>query len=193
MYTPIAGIFAFSTTYLLLAPLLPHDNKACDIKTSKDINSVVITNIALLFLVVPIFWYIVPDLSAWLPHDYVSRFLFCILVSDFAFYIAHWLFHKYFYRLHKMHHEFTVVKPIVALYASPYELIFCDILSIGLGPAILNMGLYELQVWMIFMAVHSLMSHTNTTYGYEHSNHHGKILYNYGLFGIVDKILGTYI
>jgi sterol desaturase/sphingolipid hydroxylase (fatty acid hydroxylase superfamily) len=193
MYTPIAGIFAFSTTYLLLAPLLPHDPKACSIKTSRDINAVVIRTLVLLFISGPILWYIVPDLSAWFPNDYVSRFLLCVLIADFVFYMNHWLFHKYFYNLHKMHHEFTVVKPIAALYASPYELVFCDMLSVGLAPSLLNMGLYELQVWMIFMAVHSLMLHSNTQHGYEHSNHHSKILYNYGLFGIVDKILGTHI
>ena len=193
MYTALCGTFSYWMTYWMLSTVIPCNPKSHDICPSESVSRVVARNMVILFIVAPIIWYITPDISNYFTDNYITRFLFSILVTDAWFYFSHRLLHMpKFYKWHKQHHQFYIPYPAVALYANPVEAIFCDAMSVGLAPAMIKMGMYEFQVWMIFMAIHSLLLHSSYKYGSEHTYHHGKITGNYGLFFIIDRIMGTY-
>lgn len=187
------GLLSYFIVYWILKDHLPYDPASKNIKPSQPVEYVVMRNMIIFFITGPIIWYMFPDCSEYFPSSAFLRFLLCIIFADISFYFTHRLMHtKFFYRWHKQHHQFNIAYPIVALYASPVEAIICDALSVGLGPALLKLTVLELQAWMIFMAVHSLILHSSLNYGGDHVVHHKKFGYNYGLFCIVDHVMGTY-
>lgn len=193
METVLSGTFCYWMTYWLFSTIIPADPRSRNIKPSHNVERIVARNMMILFAIAPVIWYTIPDISDYFTDNYITRFMFSIIVTDAWFYFSHRVLHMpQFYKWHKQHHQFYIPYPLVALYAHPIEVIFCDAISVGLAPAMIRMSTYEFQIWMIFMALHSLLLHSKYKYGNEHTYHHGKILKNYGLFFIVDRILGSY-
>lgn len=193
MITILTSIVTFWLVFWIFENYFPYSHKSSKIKPTQSVDGTVFSNMILSFIAGPIIWYSVPDFSHYLTDNYILRFLICILVSDFWFYFIHILFHQTsLYKWHKLHHQFYETYPLVALYASPFEAIFCDFLAIGIGPAMLNMSTYEMQIWMIFMALHALTIHSTLYHGVDHTVHHSRLGCNYGLFSIADRVFGTY-
>ena len=189
----LGAIFSYWIVYWFFASFFPFDVRSKQIKPSEPVKQVVFRNMLISFVSGPIIWLILPDLSIYIIDSYILRFLLCVIIADGWFYMMHRLLHTpSFYKWHKQHHQFYIPYPLVALYASPVEAIFCDFMSVGLGPALLKMNAIEMQVWMISMALHSLLIHSTCSYGSDHVEHHGKVSYNFGLFPFFDWLLGTY-
>lgn len=80
------------------------------------------------------------------PLDYpssfeiITQFIFCLLLSDFAFYFSHRLLHSpWFYKtIHIKHHEANVTFGWIATCAHPIEFLFGNLLPSVLGMTILG-------------------------------------------------------
>jgi sterol desaturase/sphingolipid hydroxylase (fatty acid hydroxylase superfamily) len=193
MIIVLGGIFSYWLVYWLFAESFPYDPDSKNIKPTTYVKKVVFRNMLISIVSGPVIWYLTPDLSEYFTDNYILRFLMCIIIADGWFYFIHRMLHSNkYYKWHKQHHQFHKTYPLVALYASPIEAIFCDFMSAGLGPAMIRMHTFEFQVWMIFMSLHSLLIHSSLDYGGDHVDHHGRIHHNYGLFSFFDRIMGTY-
>lgn len=191
--TPSIGWVTYWGTYWISESLIPYDTKSKEIIPSERVDKVVARNMILSLPYSILLWNVSPKLGEYLVDSYVTRFLVSAIIMDAWFYMMHRLMHtKYMYSWHKKHHEFYIPYPLMAVYSSPVEALFCDVTAIGLGPALLNMKGLELEIWMILAALHSLMLHSSTIDGRDHNIHHGKNLCNFGLLSIFDRLFGTY-
>jgi sterol desaturase/sphingolipid hydroxylase (fatty acid hydroxylase superfamily) len=106
-----------------------------------------------------------------------------------------------------MHHEFTSTVGIAAEYAHPLEFCFSNLLTAGLGPAILGHKMHFVSViaWGIVRAVESLDGHCGYDFSWSpfrlipfsggadyHDYHHSHNVGNYGsFFSVWDTVFGT--
>lgn len=185
--------YTFWAVYWLLESIFPYDEKSDRIVPSASVPLTVFRNMLISLPFGIILWNIVPNISDFLPTSYITRFLFCLIVMDGWFYFAHRLLHTpKFYKWHKQHHQYNIPHPLMAVYCSPFEALLCDTTSMGLPPMLLRMTGLELQVWMIWAALHTLLIHSSLSHGKEHNIHHGKNNGNYGLLSLFDRIFGTH-
>ena len=117
---------------------------------------------------------------------------------DGWFYYIHRILHyPFFYRFHKQHHTFNYTYPLVAVYCSWVEALFCDFLSNALPAAVFGFQGWESLLWAFVMALNALKLHSTLDFGLirggEHSFHHGKQVSNFGLLSIFDRLHGTYV
>lgn len=185
--------FCFWATYWLAEGLIPASEESKKIKPSMSVPKTVFRNMMLTLPYAIILRYLSPDISALIPGSYITRLLIATLMADGWFYMAHRLLHhRRFYRFHKQHHEYNVPYPLVTVYSSSVEAIFCDATAVGLGPSLLKMTGLELEIWMMLIAIHVLFIHSALFHGKDHNEHHGKNNSNFGLFSVFDRIFGTY-
>lgn len=193
MTTALIGWFSFWATYWIAESLFPYDEESQKIKPSANVPVIVARNMIFSLPYSLMLWELIPNMGIYIPDSPIARFLCSILIMDAWFYFIHRLMHtRYFYFLHKQHHEFYKPYPLVAVYCSIFEALFCDVTAMGLGPALFKMQDLEIQIWMVAAALHSLKLHSSTAYGREHNIHHRKNLCNFGLLSIFDRLLGTY-
>lgn len=189
-----AGFFSYFVIYFWICGFLPYDfDKVALIKPSQNIYIIVIRNMTISIFVSIILWNFTPDISSLIFDNYILRFCLCILTTDILFYLVHKLLHcRQFYKYHKQHHEFYVTKPAITLYCGMVEHILCNTMTTILLPAMMRMSVYEFQIWMIFMCIHTCLLHSNYDYGKTHIIHHKKLVNNYGIFCIADILFSIF-
>jgi sterol desaturase/sphingolipid hydroxylase (fatty acid hydroxylase superfamily) len=132
-----------------------------------------------------------------------------MLIEDTLFYWIHRLLHQPFlYKLiHKKHHEYTNTVSLAALYASPLEYIFSDVLPSAMGPILFgkNAHFATLLLWFIWRNYETLDGHCGYEFSWSpyrliplsgssdyHNYHHSHNDGAYGsLFTYWDTLCGT--
>lgn len=114
-----------------------------------------------------------------------------ILMAEVFFTICHRLLHtKYFYWIHKQHHQNSPSYCTSCLDAHPIEFFIGNIGAAAL-PMILLPGSFLSQIaWVLIAVVNTVMAHHQKEL---HAIHHKKFNYNYsqGTY-ILDRVCGTY-
>ena len=190
MITAFVGWLTFWVTYWTVQNILPYDIRSKLIIPSQNVAVVVFRNMMLSLPFSLVLWNYAPDISSYICPNYVYRFALSCIIMDVWFYCVHRLMHsRQMYWLHKQHHQFHIPYPLMAVYCSAFEALFCDVLAIGMGPTLLRMNMVEMIVWMFVMAVHSLILHSDLIHGKTHNRHHKTNRCDYGLIGIVDSFM----
>lgn len=193
MHDSIIAWFTFWAVYWLAEGIFPADERSYNIVPRREVEKVVARNMLLSLPYGYIMWNILPDISEFVFESPYLRLILSLIIMDGWFYLAHrTLHHPKFYRWHKQHHKFNIPYPLVAVYCSPVEALLCDVTAMGLPPMLLKMSGLELELWMSFAALHSLLIHSLTSHGRDHNIHHGKNIGNFGLLSVFDRIFGTY-
>ena len=118
-----------------------------------------------------------------------------IVLHDFLFYHAHRACHsKILFKFHKQHHKLTIPVGVGALYASPFEHIFVNILPAMLPPKIIGAEFYIEIIWILLATINVVMAHSDyKKFSENHDLHHTQKNVNFGLgFFIFDRLYGTY-
>ncbi|XP_078604972.1 fatty acid hydroxylase domain-containing protein 2-like [Branchiostoma floridae x Branchiostoma japonicum] len=135
----------------------------------------------------PSFWNVLVDFPA------------LMLGEEAGFYFSHRiLHHPYLYkRIHKKHHELTAPISIAAPYAYPIENVFSGVLPPLLGPLVT--GCHVSTIWLF--GCYGLYITVTDHSGYDlpfnfrspefHDFHHSKFNSNFGVYGLLDRLLGT--
>lgn len=148
------------------------------------------------------------DRSYEIPTRWHSSYqlIVSLLISDTFFYCTHRLAHtKWFYRIHKQHHEYTKCEPVAILWTNFSETILVSIPIFIIPVYWLQMHKLTLFMWLTMTTCHGFYEHCNydlpvpilqfIPFGdtsFMHSMHHIKQKYNYGIyFDHMDKYLGT--
>jgi methylsterol monooxygenase len=104
------------------------------------------------------------------------------------------MLHRYFYWIHKQHHEVIHPVPLSTFYVHPLEHIFVNVFPILLPLWWLQRLISPLFVWVwIFFSIESAM-HNHSGSGYIpsvefHDTHHRRPDMNYGITGTMDLLL----
>jgi sterol desaturase/sphingolipid hydroxylase (fatty acid hydroxylase superfamily) len=116
-----------------------------------------------------------------------------LILEDIFFYTCHRLLHtKYFYNFHATHHEFIHPYALTAIYASPIEHIFSNLLPIFASSLVMKLNWFHLEIFMTIATVNTLIVHSGYKISKFHYKHHMLFNKNYGVLGIMDRIFGTY-
>ena len=137
------------------------------------------------------------------------QLLFILVLSDTYNYWSHRAFHSPFLysTIHKVHHEYKNPICISAAYFSFVEHLFVNMISTGLGPAILGKKCHVVTfwLWIIFQNIESVDAHCGYEFpwspirvlpmaagGDYHNFHHSKNIGNFGsYFTFWDTVCGT--
>ncbi len=126
-------------------------------------------------------------------YGLVQTIIGIILCEDILFYTIHRLLHtRYLYRFHRKHHEFIRPFALTAIYSSPVEHVFSNLLPIFCSSLIMSLNWWHLQIFMIIATINTLFAHSGYKISQFHYKHHIYFSFNYGVLGMMDKIFGTY-
>lgn len=94
------------------------------------------------------------------PGLFLLHFFGCMLIEDFLFYWIHRTLHnkKLFRKIHYIHHQFLIPRPLSAIYAHPIEFFFGNIFPVTAGAmwiSLLGSPVHIVTVW-IFISVRLL-------------------------------------
>lgn len=98
-----------------------------------------------------------------LPSFYVTmRDLFvCFFCNEIFFYYTHRLLHyRWFYSLHKQHHEFVTPACITAQYAGTIEHLVSNIFPVVIGIKIMKCHLSTVYLWLTIVLITTLNDHS---------------------------------
>lgn len=92
----------------------------------------------------------------------VMRDLFvCFFCQEIFFYYTHRLLHyRWFYALHKQHHEFVTPVCITAMYASTTEHLLSNIFPVVIGFKIMKCHLSTALLWITVVIITTLNDHS---------------------------------
>jgi sterol desaturase/sphingolipid hydroxylase (fatty acid hydroxylase superfamily) len=124
-----------------------------------------------------------------------SWFLMRIIVADFCFYVAHWLFHrKFLQKFHLKHHEFSDSSSFVAGHKSVIEYLVVSITDI-LPIFIFGYDITQLCAWTVIGNAYNLEGHSSLSIFFIpsdfHDLHHSCFKGNYGIHGFWDRVFNT--
>lgn len=146
--------------------------------------------------------------SVWLWLMQLAAFHFC---AETFFYFTHRALHSamLYKRFHKQHHEYKVCIGIASEFASPFEVVFSNIIPFVAGPCLCTFACgvpVHFSVWAAYTALY-IWETVDAHSGYElpapirypfgsnalrHDWHHSHNNGNYGTFLCIwDRVLGT--
>jgi len=130
--------------------------------------------------------------------------ILCYVMYEINFYFSHRTLHlNMFYKhFHKQHHEWTSSIGVVATYCHPVEHLISNLMSVGVGPIVLNqmlkLGVHVIVIWIwvLILSTSTVIDHSNYHLPFFHSGerhdyHHLKFNVNYGATGWMDHLFGT--
>jgi len=140
--------------------------------------------------------YLAPEIyrgnDLWLNFGW---FLMRIVVADFCFYVAHWLFHrKFLQKFHLKHHEFSDSSSFVAGHKSVVEYLVVSITDL-LPIFIFGYDITQLCAWTLIGNAYNLEGHSSLSIFFIpsdfHDLHHSCFKGNYGIHGFWDRVFNT--
>jgi sterol desaturase/sphingolipid hydroxylase (fatty acid hydroxylase superfamily) len=116
-------------------------------------------------------------------------------ILDLCFYWTHYMAHRNrtAWRVHRVHHQWTISTSWAALDAHPLEMAGCNLFPLLAGPKLLGWGHEALRWWLLLATLNTLWVHARRPQvaGF-HQAHHRKLHGNYGLdTGLWDRLQGT--
>jgi len=194
-YNSIYAWGGFWLTYHILALILDSNHTTISKITKKDIYRVLFQNMFYTFFGQFLLFTIIPY-GIFDPQFLLYRILISLLLVEIVFFYSHKiLHHPYFYKYHRIHHEFIQPCSSSAMYCHPIEAVFCNQLSVTLGPAITGMSTESLLLWTIFCAINTIKAHSGMSFSYfnskYHDIHHKKRNVNFGFLFLCDIFHGT--
>jgi len=121
-----------------------------------------------------------------------------MVVEEVFFFYLHRLMHenKWLYQtVHKIHHKWHAPVALIAIYCHPVEHLLCNILPLLLGPLLCGSHIAASGIYLATGMIHTTAVHS----GYwccddngMHDEHHAKLSVNFGIFGVMDTLYGTY-
>lgn len=97
--------------------------------------------------------------------------LVCFSCQEIIFYYSHRLLHyRWFYALHKQHHEFVTPVCITAMYAGTIEHIFSNIVPVVIGFKIMNVHMVTALLWLLHVIITTLNDHSGYHLPFLHSS-----------------------
>lgn len=194
---------SFWLTYLIGGCLFYNDKsiilKNHIVTTNQLLNSIGL-NALLTFLCIPLANLIPPLIHV--PntlYGYIARVIMALLIGDLCFYFTHRLLHHpKFYFLHKQHHLYVKPHSIAGLYASSFEMLISNHLSMVLALTLIDChSTTMLCIESAMVAANVLKSHSGADDKWQgsphHNLHHEKMNCNYGFSYITDIVFGTYV
>lgn len=126
-------------------------------------------------------------------HNVFVTFLGYCVTAEILFFVFHRLLHvpalyKY---IHKRHHQWQIPMTLATLDTHPIEHLLTNVIPVLCGPALLGTNTALLCFWITVATVNSLLAHSGYSRNDFHTHHHRFVSYNYGIFGILDKLCGT--
>jgi len=132
----------------------------------------------------------VPGPLVWAVH--LSAF---VLVEEVCFFHVHRLMHsgRLYALTHKLHHTWTQPVAVSAVYCTPFEMAFQNVIPVLLGPHLMRSHPRVILAWAVFVVLNTTVVHS----GYaalsdgKHDLHHQHSDCNFGVLGLFDRIHGT--
>lgn len=120
------------------------------------------------------------------------------VLSAGYFYAVHRFLHRPWWmkHVHRIHHEFRSSTAIAAEYAHPFEMVFGNFGTMGLGVVVLAPSLFTIYVYALlgtytFVVHHSGYALPFVSSPVHHDWHHFRYREAFGTFGLLDRLLGT--
>ncbi len=133
------------------------------------------------------------------PLMIIMRLFIVYYVYDLMFYPIHRLVHtKYFYWIHKLHHEYNMPVGYATHYSSIYEHVFLNLLPSIIATRLVCCNEIAIAIWIFVSTANTICAHsgygkktkiTDWTHYYHHMYHN----VNYSVSGYFDMMFGTYI
>ncbi len=118
-----------------------------------------------------------------------KELLLCLALFEISFYYIHRTFHNipFLYKhVHKVHHQLKKPIGFGALYAHPFEFVFCNLISMSIGPVLLQKPLLTtLQLWLCLGTSFIVATHSGHVPN-KHLEHHITLRGEYGTLGFLD-------
>lgn len=117
-----------------------------------------------------------------------------LFIYELLFFHVHFLFHKFLYNLHKIHHLYTHPISIGAFYSHPIEHALTNVLFLLISAKVAGLNSITFRVCHIYALFNTMiMAHGGYIFSSPtHTMHHMLNNCNYGVLGIFDRIYGTY-
>lgn len=135
-----------------------------------------------------------------LPHlaDFMWQIPAICLLREIIFYAAHWLMHRpVFMRwFHYVHHSFGDLTALCVSYNHPVDYIVMNAMPIALPGMILRAHVLTQYLFSAYCMLDAVLAHSGYSFFRvpgveEHEIHHMKGKGNLGIYGPLDRILGT--
>jgi len=150
------------------------------------------------FVVCPIMYLSVdffPQGSLWELSN-IYKIPLTMLFTEFLFYYTHILFHSYyFWQFHQIHHTSTGPYALCTFHCHPLEMALVNVFPILISAVLAGLNFQTMRLWhMVALSNTIVVAHG----GYKcfspnpHDLHHKYRNCNYGIFGFLDNIHGTY-
>eukprot|EP00930_Biecheleria_cincta_P057440 TRINITY_DN43370_c0_g1_i1.p1 TRINITY_DN43370_c0_g1~~TRINITY_DN43370_c0_g1_i1.p1 ORF type:complete len:292 (+),score=31.39 TRINITY_DN43370_c0_g1_i1:73-948(+) len=122
-----------------------------------------------------------------------------LVVQELLFFYSHrWLHvNKQMYaRVHKLHHTWTAPISLVAIYAHPFEHVVSNVFPPFAGCVLVRAHFATMSIHTVLGLAHTLAVHSGYFFCDDHGmhdEHHRSFNVNYGVFGVLDWLHGTYV
>lgn len=121
-----------------------------------------------------------------------------LAVQEVMFFYSHRWLHEnktMYARVHKLHHTWTAPISVVAIYAHPFEHAISNLLPPLAGYLLVRAHFATIAIHSVVGIVHTLAVHSGFFFCDDngmHDEHHRRFNVNFGVFGILDWLHGSY-
>ncbi|KAL5021912.1 hypothetical protein ScPMuIL_001067 [Solemya velum] len=86
----------------------------------------------------------------------------CTIIEEIGFYYSHRALHSstVYRTIHKIHHEWVAPIGITAIYAHPVEVLFSNLVPLGIGPILLASRLSVSALWFVIGSFMTVIHHS---------------------------------